>query len=384
MRLVKFALLGCGQIAAKHAAALDRHVPGAALVAVCDSNPQRAAALAEKTGARPFTSLDDMIDRMGHEIDVISVLTPTGYHLDGVLQVASHGKHIVLEKPMALTEQDGLRMLQACRAAGVQLFIVKQNRFNRPVQKLRQAVEAGRFGRIVMATIRVRWTRDESYYSKDAWRGTRAFDGGVLANQASHHLDLLQWMVGDIDRVSAFTARRLVYVETEDTAVGILRFTSGALGVVEATTATRPRDLEASFSLLGEGGAVEISGFSTDEIRTWQFKPDRPDDADILAACSKPAGEDRAYAHGQYLRNVVATLTNEAAPAVDGVEGLKTVRLIEALYRAAELSTEIVVPRTLPGPLLAQTLEPVVPLARAQGMPAEMMAASEPPPVAAK
>jgi predicted dehydrogenase len=348
MRTVRFALLGCGQIALKHGAALSRLVPGAQLYAVCDSNFARAEALAATHGCRAFADFDQMMAEIGHDIDVVNVLTPTGYHLDGVLRVAAHRKHVVLEKPMALTEHEGLQMLQACEAAGVQLFVVKQNRFNAAVQKLHQAVRAGRFGKIVVATVRVRWTRDQGYYNKDAWRGTRAFDGGVLANQASHHIDLLQWLVGDVHTVSAYTARRLVEVETEDTAVAILRFGCGALGVVEATTATRPKDLEASISILGEGGAVEISGFATDEMRTWQFKPAIPEDAGVLAEfATKPAGQDRAYAHAQYLRNVVASVRHEAAEIVDGYEGLKTVRLIEALYKASEQGTEIAIPRAV-------------------------------------
>ncbi len=346
MRLVRFALLGCGQIASKHAAALVDQVPGATLVAVCDSNPDRANALAATSGCRAFDDFDEMMRALGDEIDVVNVLTPTGNHLDGVLQVARYGKHVVLEKPMALTESDGLLMLEACEAAGAQLFVVKQNRFNRAVQKLHDAIESGRFGKIVVATVRVRWTRDQGYYNKDAWRGTRELDGGVLANQASHHIDLLQWLVGEVDTVSAYTARRLVEVETEDTAVAILRFNCGALGVVEATTATRPKDLEASISILGEGGAVEISGFAPDEMRTWQFKPALPEDAEVLAEYgSKPAGQHRAYAHAQYLSNVVAAVRNEAAEIVDGYEGLKTVRLIEAFYRASAQGSEIAVPR---------------------------------------
>ncbi|MBN9560596.1 MAG: Gfo/Idh/MocA family oxidoreductase [Alphaproteobacteria bacterium] len=367
MQTVRFALLGCGQIASKHGAALSRLVPGAELKAVCDSNFARAEALAATHRCRAFNDFDQMMAEIGHEIDVVNVLTPTGYHLDGVLRVAAHRKHVVLEKPMALTEHEGLQMLQACEAAGVQLFVVKQNRFNAAVQKLHRAVRAGRFGKIVVATVRVRWTRDQGYYNKDAWRGTRAFDGGVLANQASHHIDLLQWLVGDVHTVSAYTARRLVEVETEDTAVAILRFGCGALGVVEATTATRPKDLEASISILGEGGAVEISGFATDEMRTWQFKPALPEDEGVLAEfATKPAGQDRAYAHAQYLRNVVASVRHEAAEIVDGYEGLKTVRLIEALYKASEQGAEIAIPRAAPnravvGPLSGAGIRAVYP-----------------------
>lgn len=254
MGQVNFALMGCGQIAAKHVSALQRHVPDARLIAVCDNAFDRARAMAEKAGCLAFESLDAMMRAVGDEIHIVAALTPTGFHFDLVKQIAAYQKHIVLEKPMSLTEREGIEMLRIAREASVQLFVVKQNCFNRPVRKLAEAVQSGRFGRIVMATVRVRWRRDQAYYDRDPWRGTRAFDGGVLANQASHHLDLLQWLVGDVETVNAYTARRLVEVETEDTAVAILRFRNGALGVVEATTATRPKDLEASISILGEGG----------------------------------------------------------------------------------------------------------------------------------
>ena len=332
--MIRFALLGCGQIATKHISALQHYVPDATIVAVCDRDESRVSGAAALAGCPAFFSLDEMMEAMGDQIDVVSVLTPTGYHLDGVLQVASYKKHAVVEKPLSLTTAESHRMVEACRIANTRLFVVKQNRFNRPIQKLRDAVREGRFQKIVMATVRVRWRRDQSYYDKDAWRGTRALDGGVLANQASHHLDLLLWLVGDVEDVTAYTARRLANVETEDTAAGILRFENGALGIVEATTAARPKDLEASISILGEGGAVEIAGFATDVVRTWQFRDSRPEDEEIAAGGLRNP-EDRSYAHGQYLQQVVAALRGESAEAVEGHEALKTVDLLERLYRSA-------------------------------------------------
>ncbi len=178
--MIRFALLGCGQIAAKHISALKNHVPNAEVVAVCDPDEARASAMAALAGCPSFSSLDKMMAAMGDRVDVVSALTPTGYHLDSILQIARYKKHAVVEKPMALTTVDSQRMVEACRLAGTHLFVVKQNRFNRPIQKLREAVQEGRFGKIVLATVRVRWRRDQSYYDKDAWRGTRALDGGVL------------------------------------------------------------------------------------------------------------------------------------------------------------------------------------------------------------
>ena len=163
----------------------------------------------------------------------------------------------MVEKPMALTLDDADSMIEACDNHGVKLFIVKQNRFNVPVVQLRKALEDGRFGKLIMGTVRVRWCRPQAYYDQDSWRGTWAYDGGVLTNQASHHIDLLEWMLGDVESVFAKSKTALVDIEAEDTAVVILKFRNGALGVIEATTAIRPKDLEGSLSVLGEKGSVE-------------------------------------------------------------------------------------------------------------------------------
>src|SRR3954466_16028466 len=178
------------------------------------------------------------------DIDAVAVLTPSGMHPQHAIACARAGKHVVVEKPMALRLQDGDDMIRACDEAGVKLFVVKQNRFNVSIVKAREALDAGRFGHLVLGTVRVRWCRDQEYYDQDAWRGTWALDGGVLSNQASHHVDLLQWMFGPVESVFAKTSTALGDIEAEDTAVVVLKFRSGALGIIEATTATRPVDLE--------------------------------------------------------------------------------------------------------------------------------------------
>jgi predicted dehydrogenase len=184
--------------------------------------------------------MEEMLQAEAHNIDVVSVLTPSGLHADHVIKIAKYRKHIIVQKPMALALDDADAMLSAAIMNGIKLFVVKQNRFNIPVQRLRTALDAGRFGRVFLGTVRVRWSRDQAYYDQDSWRGTWALDGGVLANQASHHIDLLQWMLGDVESVFAKSMHALMHTETEDTAVAVFRFRSGALGVLEATTATRP------------------------------------------------------------------------------------------------------------------------------------------------
>ena len=340
---LRFALVGCGRIAPKHVDALTSGaVPGARLVAVCDIIVERAQAIANKhPGVQAFKSTREMMESLGAGIDVVTVLTPSGLHARHTVELARFGKHIVVEKPMALTLQDADTMVQACDAAGVRLFVVKQNRYNHPVKKLRQALEAGRFGKLVMGTVRVRWCRTQKYYDQDDWRGTWAYDGGVFANQASHHVDLLQWMMGDVESVFAKTSTALVNIETEDTGVVILRFKNGALGIIEATTATRPKDLEGSISILGEKGSVEIAGFAVNEMRSWNFADPQADDAEVVEKYRVMPPNVYGFGHTEYLNKVVESIREGRAALVDGLEGRKSLELISAIYESVETGKEV-------------------------------------------
>ena len=337
-----FALLGCGRIAPKHVEALTTGVvKGARLVAVCDENPQRAEAIATAQNVPAFTDRFAMMKAMGDQIDVVSILTPSGLHAQHTVDMAKFGKHIVVEKPMSLTLGDADRMVSACDAAGVRLFVVKQNRYNTPVKKMREALDAGRFGKLILGTVRVRWCRTQAYYDQDAWRGTWAYDGGVFANQASHHVDLLQWMMGEVESVFAKTSTALANIETEDTGVVILRFKSGALGIIEATTATRPRDLEGSISVLGSTGTVEIGGFAVNEMKTWNFSTPEAEDDEVLAKYRTNPPNVYGFGHFEYLNQVVQSIRNKRSGLVDGLEGRKSLELIAAIYESVETGREV-------------------------------------------
>lgn len=343
MSKLNFALIGCGRIAPKHVDALTSGaVSGARLVAVCDDKFDRAKAIADKhDGVTAFSDRFEMMEKMGSGIDVVVILTPSGLHATHAIEMAKYRKHIVVEKPMALTLSDADRMIAACDAAGVRLFVVKQNRYNHPVKKLRSALEAGRFGKLVMGTVRVRWCRTQKYYDQDAWRGTWAYDGGVFANQASHHVDLLQWMMGDVESVFAKTSTSLVNIETEDTGVVIVRFKNGALGVIEATTATRPKDLEGSLSILGEKGTVEIGGFAVNEMKTWNFSETVEDDATVVEKYRNAPPNVYGFGHTEYLNKVVESIRESRAALVDGLEGRKSLELISAIYESVETGKEV-------------------------------------------
>ena len=336
------ALLGCGRIAVRHAQLLSSgEIAGAKLVCVCDIDKTRAESFGKKHNVPYFADLDSMMKGCGDKIDIVSILTPSGCHAQNTLEVAPYKKHIIVEKPMALTLEDADKMIESCDRFGIRLFVVKQNRYNLPVQKLREALEAGRFGKIVMGSVRVRWCRDNAYYKQDSWRGTWAQDGGVFTNQASHHVDLLEWMLGDVESVFAKSRTALSDIETEDTGVAVLRFKNGALGVIEATTATRPKDLEGSLSILGELGSVEIGGFAVNEIKHWNFTNAMESDKEIMEKYSVNPPNVYGFGHKEYYLHVVDSILNGTKALVDGLEGRKSLELIVAMYESIETGKEV-------------------------------------------
>jgi predicted dehydrogenase len=338
--MLRFALIGCGRIAKRHAELLgEKQIGGAQLAAVCDVVRSKA----EQFGGRFSVPWFEDMHRMMQEIhpDVAVVLTESGRHAEHVITLAKYRCDIMVEKPMALTLDGADAMIRACDAAGVRLFVVKQNRFNVPVVRLREALEQGRFGRLVLGTVRVRWCRTQAYYDQDSWRGTWALDGGVISNQASHHVDLLEWMMGDVDSVFALGCTALVRIEAEDTAVVTLRFRSGALGIIEATTAARPTDLEGSISLLGEFGTVEIGGFAVNEIKVWKFAEPRANDEQVMARYSVNPPNIYGFGHQAYYEHVVDCIRNNKQQLVDGLEGRKSLELISAIYESIETGREV-------------------------------------------
>ena len=338
--VIRVALLGCGRIAVRHAELLGSgQIEGAALAAVCDVDEAKARRLGEQYGVPYFTDLDAMLQSAPCE--AVAVLTESGYHARHTVAVAGYRKHVIVEKPMALRLDDADEMIRVCAENGVRLFVVKQNRFNVPVRKTREALEAGRFGKLVLGTVRVRWCRPQAYYDQDAWRGTWALDGGVLANQASHHIDILEWMLGDVESVFAMARTALVDIEAEDTAVVSVRFRNGALGIIEATTATRPRDLEGSLSVLGEHGSVEIGGFALNAMRTWSFVDLEPGDEAVLTNCSVNPPDVYGFGHRSYYEHVVDCLRTGREHMVDGLQGRKSLELITAIYESIETGREV-------------------------------------------
>jgi UDP-N-acetyl-2-amino-2-deoxyglucuronate dehydrogenase len=339
-RGVRVALVGCGRISGSHVAAIDM-IDGLDLVAVSDVEIDRARALADARGIPAFRTIEELL--AGAECDVVAICTPSGLHPAHGIVAARAGKHVVTEKPMAISLADADALVQACDAAGVYLFVVKQNRLNPPIRLLRRAVEKGRFGRIYLANTTVRWTRPQEYYDAAPWRGTWEFDGGAIMNQASHYVDLMQWLVGPVESVVAKTATLARRIETEDTGIAVLRFRSGALGVIEVTVLTHPRNFEGSIAILGEKGTVKIGGTAVNRVEHWQFA-DYDDDDKLIEAANTSPPTVYGFGHEAYYRNVLAVLRGEAKPGTDGREGRKSLELILGIYESAKTGREVPLP----------------------------------------
>ncbi len=333
--------MGCGRISANHFKAIASHGERAELVAVCDINPEALAKATEQTGARGFGTLDEML--RDAEMDCVVICTPSGLHPAQAMKIARAGRHVMTEKPMATRWRDGGEMVAECDRAGVHLFVVKQNRFNPTLQLVRKAVEEGRFGRMYSVGVNVFWTRPQAYYDSAKWRGTWEFDGGAFMNQASHYIDLLDWLVGPLESVFAYSGTLARNIEVEDTGVAALKWRNGALGTLNVTMLTYPKNLEGSLTILGENGTVRVGGIAVNEMKAWEFADERPGDEKARQTAYDAGG---VYGHGHpiYYENVIATLRGEADAATDGREGLRSLELITALYKSARDGTRVPLP----------------------------------------
>jgi len=340
-RKIRFALVGCGRIAQNHLHAIERHRDRAELVAVCDADPAALAKAADASGARGYATLAGLLEHS--DADIVVLATPSGLHPEQTMQIAHAKRHVMTEKPMATRWEDGKHMVQACDNAGVRLFVVKQNRRNATLQLVKRAVESKRFGRIFMVTINVFWTRPQEYYDSARWRGTWEFDGGAFMNQASHYIDLLDWLVGPIESVQAYTATLGRNIQVEDTGVMSVRWRSGALGSVNVTMLTYPKNLEGSITIIGEHGTVRVGGVAVNEIQHWSFADARPEDAAVKDA-SYQTTSVYGFGHPLYYDNVIRVLRGEAEPETDGREGLRSLEVLIAAYLSARDGRRVSLP----------------------------------------
>jgi UDP-N-acetyl-2-amino-2-deoxyglucuronate dehydrogenase len=336
----RVALVGCGRISKNHFEAIAR-LEGLQLVGVADIVPERAEAAGQANNVPWFRSLEAML--AGVECDVVVVATPSGLHPEHGIIAAQAGKHVITEKPMAISLEGADALIAACEARGVRLFVVKQNRLNAPIQLVKRAIEKGRFGRIFTANCTVRWARPQEYYDQAPWRGTWALDGGAFMNQASHYIDLMQWLVGEPESVVAITATQARRIEAEDSGAAIVQFRTGAIGVFDVTMLTYPKNLEGSLTILGEKGSVKVGGTAVNRIEQWLFADYDDDDKLVDTAATNPPTV-YGFGHEGYYRNVVSVLNGECSPDTDGREGRKSLELIVAIYQASRTGCAVKLP----------------------------------------
>lgn len=331
-RKIRVGLVGCGRISGKHIDAIETHCDNLELAAVCDTDRQKLNAVVEKYSVKGYRRYDELL--ADKDIDAVVICTPSGIHPEQTVMAAKAGKHVITEKPMATRWADGLRMVRACDESRVRLFVVKQNRSNATLQLLKRAVDEKRFGRIHMVHLNVFWTRPQEYYDQGKWRGTWELDGGALMNQASHYVDLLEWLIGPIADVQAMTGTLERHIEVEDTGVMNVRWRNNALGSMAVTMLTYPKNYEGSITILGEKGSVKVGGVAVNEIITWDFEEAKEYDKDIKDA-SYETTSVYGFGHPLYYKNVIDVLRGEAEPEIDGREGLKSLEVLIAAYLSA-------------------------------------------------
>jgi UDP-N-acetyl-2-amino-2-deoxyglucuronate dehydrogenase len=329
VKKLNFGIIGCGRIAYKHAEAIKKNEK-ANLLCVCDIIEERATEYKDKYGAEAhFTDYRKMLEYSG--LDVVNICTPSGMHAEMGIAAAKAGKHVIVEKPMALSLKDADDLIEACDENGVKLAVCFQNRFNPPVQKLRRALEEGRFGKLTHASAIVRWFRPQDYYDQAPWRGTRAMDGGCLMNQSIHNIDLLQWMMGPVESVFGYTATNLRKIECEDVGVAVLKFKNGALGVIEASTTIYPENLEETLNIFGEKGTVVLGGIAVNKIETWKFA-DSTDENGAIDQHQQDVPNVYGFGHDALVEDFIQAVTNNSKPYIDGWEGRRALEIVKAVY----------------------------------------------------
>ncbi len=345
--MYKLAIIGCGRISYKHVQAAIDNAQMIKLVACCDvikgCAEKRAKEYAQAMGSVDvnaeivvvYTDYKEMLD--AENIDLVAICTESGYHAEISIYCMKKEKHVIVEKPMALSTEDADRMILASKQNNVKLCISHQNRFNPPIQKLRRAVEEGRFGKIIAGNARVLWNRDQNYYKQALWRGTYELDGGCLMNQCIHNIDLLQWMMGgDIDWVHGEVMNNThPYIEAEDYGSIQIKFRNGAIGNVEGTVCLYPQNLEETITIIGEKGTAVIGGLAVNKVETWRFSDEDDCEESIMAECNTEVDNVYGNGHTPLYKDMIKSIREDKRPYIDGESGKKAMEIILATYKSS-------------------------------------------------
>ncbi len=358
---INIALVGCGRISKNHIKSIIYSHNEASLIAICDTNPEMIDSAIEiineekekfniiREDPKIYNQFEELIKDVEIKkikIDLVILATPSGLHYKHTIIAAKNKINICTEKPMAIKYSEGREMIKTCEENKVKLFVVKQNRFNSTLQLLKKQIDENRFGKIALVTVNVFWQRPQSYYDQDEWRGTISLDGGALMNQASHYVDLLDWLIGQVSYLSASVATISRDIEAEDTAAIQMKWKNGALGTMAVTMLTYPKNLEGSITILGEKGTVKVGGTAVNNIEKWDFENSSPDDQKINEV-SYLGNDVYGKGHYPYYKNMLACINGEEKAMCDGYDGLKSLELLEASYRSARDQQVIKLPLEL-------------------------------------
>jgi len=328
---LRFGLIGCGRVAPRHAESIVQS-PAAVLAAVADVRASRAERFAAQYHAVAYTDYRRVIERP--DIDVVNICTPSGLHAGMAIEAMRAGKHVIVEKPMALSLADANAMIRTAEETGRKLCVVLQNRYNPPMQDLKRVVDSGRLGRLLLGNATVRWYRPQEYY-EDEWHGTWTMDGGALMNQSIHHIDALQWLMGAPQSVFAYTATLAHRMEAEDTGVAVVRFRSGALGVIEGSTITYPENLEGSVAVFGERGSLKVGGVALNRKVIWKVEGELEHEKELLTRDQLDPASVYGTSHSAVIADMIAAVLEDRPPKTNGYEARKSVALVLAIYESA-------------------------------------------------
>jgi predicted dehydrogenase len=341
-RKIKYGIVGCGRIAPNHVTAVLANADTIEIKAICDINPDQMGALLthipdqQKSNVHQYTDYSEMLKR--EELELVAVCTESGKHASIGLDVINSKRSVVIEKPMALSIQDADALIQAAKDNKVKLCACHQNRFNKSIQKVREALEQNRLGPLMHATAHIRWNRGKDYYTQAPWRGTWEQDGGALMNQCLHNIDLLRWMMGNgIDEVFAYTKNILHdYIEAEDLGLALIKFTNGSFGMIEGTTNVFPTNLEETLYLFGQKGTIKVGGKSVNLIEEWRFGDGLDDPQQIKKEFGENPPNVYGYGHVPLYADVAKAIINDTEPYINGEDGKRALELILAIYKSAK------------------------------------------------
>ena len=333
--MIRLGILGCGRVVInRYVDVFLNELNNVEVKIVCDVDKIKADKVSKLLKSHVVYNENDLF--IAEEVDAILVCTESGKHFLHAKAALESGKHVIAEKPPALLPSQVIELEKIAKERNLMYSVIFQNRFNPALKKLKETFEKGRFGKIILNTIRLRWCRYQEYY-EDGWHGTWNMDGGVINQQAIHHVDALQWICGDIQKVCANTGNRLNNLEAEDTITALIKFSSGAMGAIEATTAARPEDFEASISIIGEKGIAVIGGIALNKIETWKFVKSIDEDSETPKRYSMEVPTGYGLSHGPLMQEIINRLNKgEITPPISGTDTIPTVSLVHALYASDE------------------------------------------------